>query len=102
MSAISTTLLDNYPNSAPHGRYWNHRSVVGALSYLQAMVCPDITFVVQQCVFFCNDPHQQHEDAVKLICCDLLRTKDKGLELRPYKSRGLECFVDDDWAGSSQ
>ena len=46
---ISTTLLDNDPNGAPRVRNWNYRSVVGALSYLQAMVRPDITFAVQQC-----------------------------------------------------
>ena len=99
MPAISTTLLDNNPNDKPRIRNWNYRSVVGALSYLQAMVRSDITFTVEQCARFCNNPRQQHEDAVKLICCYLLRTKEKGLVLRPDKSRGLEYFVDADWAG---
>ena len=47
--AIRTTFLDSDPNGAPCVRDWNYRSVVGALSYLQAMVRPDITFAVQQC-----------------------------------------------------
>ena len=47
--AIITTLLDNDPNGAPRVYDWNYRSVVGALSYLQEMVRPDITFAVQQC-----------------------------------------------------
>ena len=88
--AISTTLLDNGPHGAPCVRDWNYCSVVGALSYTQAIACPNITFAVQQCACFCNDPHQQHEYAVKRICSYLLRTKDKGLVLRLDKSRGLE------------
>jgi hypothetical protein len=31
-----------------------------------------------------------------------MKTKDKGLTLRPDRSFGLECFVDADWAGSWQ
>ena len=65
---ISTTLLDNDPNDEPRIRDWKYHSVVGALSYLQAMVRPDIIFAVQQCARFCNDPRQQHKDAVKRIC----------------------------------
>ena len=43
-----------------------------------------------------NDTLQQHEDAVKLICRYLLRTKENGLVLRPDKSRSLKCIFDAD------
>lgn len=76
---------------------------MGALSYLQAMIRPDITFAVQQCARFCNDPKLEHEEAVKRIGRYLLRTKNHGLTLRPDKSKGcLECYVDADWAGAWQ
>ena len=55
---------------------------------------------VQQCARYCNAPNRAHEEAVKRICRYLLKTKDKGLILCPDKSRGLECFVDADWAGT--
>ena len=64
------------------------------------MVRPDITFDVQQCARFCHSPSQDHEEAVKRICRYLLSTRDKGIILRPNKSKGLECFVDADWAGA--
>ena len=64
------------------------------------MVRPNITFAVQQCARLYNNPHQQHEDAVKLMCRYLLKKKDKGLVLRPDKSCCLECFVDAYGAGS--
>jgi hypothetical protein len=100
--ACSNNLLDKDPNGAPRTQGWNYRSVVGSLSYLHHMIRPDLTFSVQQCARFSNNPSKEHEEAVKRICRYLLRTKDKGLVLKPDASRGLECFVDADWAGSWQ
>ena len=40
----------------PRLQKWNYRSAVGYLSYIQAMVRPDITFAVQQCARFCHSP----------------------------------------------
>jgi hypothetical protein len=95
-------LLDNDPDGKPRKQPWNYRSAVGCLSYLQAMIRPDITMAVQQCARFCNNPQQEHEEAVKRICRYLMKTKAQGLTIKPDKSRGLECFVDADWAGSWQ
>jgi len=100
--ALHSKLLDKDPDGAPRKQSWHYRSVIGCLSYLQAMIRPDLTFAVQQCARFCNDPRQEHEEAVKHICRYLLKTKERGLVLKPDKSRGLECFVDADWAGSWQ
>ena len=79
---------------------WNYRSAVGCLSYIQVIVRPDITFAVQQCARYCHSPSHDHEEAVKCICHYLLGTPNKGTILRPNKSKGLEYFVDDDWAGA--
>ncbi len=100
--AIDSRLLDNNPDGAPRVQKWNYRSIVGSLSYLQAMVHPDITMAVQQCARFCNNPQREHEEAVKRICQYLLKVKDRGLIMKPDRTRGLECFVDADWAGSWQ
>ena len=64
------------------------------------MVRSDITFGVQQCARFCNNFGQEHEEAVKRICRYLLKTKSKGLILKPDKTKGLECYVDDGYTGS--
>ena len=64
------------------------------------MIRPDITFATQQCAQFNNAPTRKHELAVKRICRYLMKTKDKGLILKPDKEKGLECHVDADWAGS--
>jgi len=98
--ASSEHILTKDSNGNPRKQNWSYRGVVGCLSYLQAMVRPDITFAVQQCAQFCNDPKQSHEEAVKRICQYLLRTKERGLMFRPDRSKGIECYVDADWAGS--
>ena len=64
------------------------------------MVRPDITLATQQCARFCDNPSREHEEAIKRICRYLLLTRDKGLNFKLDKSKGLECFVDADWAGS--
>jgi hypothetical protein len=95
-------LLDDDPDGIERVQTWNYRSVVGCLSYIQAMIRPDVTMAVQQCARFCNNPKRKHEEAVKRICRYLMKTKDKGLTLKPDKSCGLKCYVDADWAGSWQ
>ena len=98
----AVSVLDKSPDDPSRKQHWHYRQVIGSLSYLQAMVRPDIAFAVQQCARFSNDPRRSHEEAVKRIGRYLIKTRDKGLVLRPDKSRGLECFVDADWAGSWQ
>ncbi|CAJ1954060.1 unnamed protein product [Cylindrotheca closterium] len=100
--ALSTNILDKDPDGTPHGYDWNYRSVVGSLSYVQAMIRPDITMAIQQCARFCNDPKESHAMAVKRICRYLYKTRHMGLHFKPDKTKGLECFVDADWAGSWQ
>jgi len=98
--ASSEQVLHQDTDGPARKQTWNYRAAIGCLSYLQAMIRPDITFAVQQCARFSNDPRQSHEEAVKRICRYLVGTKDKGLVFRPDRSKGLECYVDADWAGS--
>ena len=74
--------------------------MVGCLSYIQGMICRDLTM---QCMQFCNSPKHAHEEAVKCYYLSLcLKTKDQGLVLKPDTTKGLECYLDADWAGSWQ
>jgi hypothetical protein len=74
-------LLDNDPDGLERIQKWNYRSAVRCLSYIQAMIRPDITMSVQQCARFCNKPKREHEEAVKRICRYLLKPKIKVLPL---------------------
>ena len=96
----AVNVLHSDPSSKPTFQKWYYRSTVGYLSYIQTTVCPDITFAVQQCTWCCKKPSSDQEEAVKWICRYLLSTRDKGLTLKLIKSKGLECYVDADWARS--
>ena len=54
---------------------------------------------VHQCTRFNQDPKLAHERAVKCITRYLLSSLDKGIHYRPDPTRGLECFVNADFAG---
>ena len=60
---------------------------------------PDIAMAVHQAARFCTNPKLSHERAVSRIGKYLLGTKDKGIIMKPDRSKGLECFVDADFAG---
>ena len=72
------------------------------LSYLQGNTRPDIYIVVHQTARFCINPQLTHEEAIKKLGCYLLHTIKEGIVLSPDKSKGLECYVDADFAVGCQ
>ena len=66
---------------------------------MQGTSRPDIAMPTHQCARFNIDRRLSHERAVKRIGRYLIDTKDKGMIFRPNTSRGLECYVDEDFAG---
>ena len=54
---------------------------------------------VHQCARFNGCPKLCHEKAVKYIARYLLSSHDKGIHYKPDSTRGLECYVDADFAG---
>jgi hypothetical protein len=69
------------------------------ISYLQGHTRPDILMPVHQTVRFLNDPKLVHEQAITWIGQYLLGTKEKGIKYKTDQSKGLECYVDADFAG---
>ena len=79
---------------------WKYRQVIGMLGYLQGSTRPDISMAVHQCARFSVDPRLSHERAVKRICKYLLGTQKRGIIYKPDFKKGIEVFVDADFAGS--
>ena len=69
------------------------------MSHLQGHTRPDISISVYQTSRFCNNPIICHEKAVMRLGRYLLGTRKRGIIYRPDKSKGLECYVDADFAG---
>jgi len=78
---------------------WNYRKAIGMLTYLQGTTRPDIAMAVHQCARFSIDPKLSHDKAVKRIGSYLLGTQGRGIVFNPNTKKGLECYVDADFAG---
>jgi len=83
----------------PQKKSWKYQTTVGMLSYLQGHTRPDISLPVHQTARFCNDPKLSHKQAITRIGCYLLRSRNKGIKYKVDLSKGLECYVDADFAG---
>ncbi len=92
-------LLSRDESGAKRKHDWGYRSAIGMLGYLQNSTRPDISMAVHQCARFNANPMLCHEKAVKYIARYLLGTQDKGIHYKPDSTKGLECYVDADFAG---
>ena len=91
-------ILNKDLEGKPRKHKWEYRTAVGMLSYLQGNSRPEISMAVHQTARFCNDPKLCHKQAIVRLGQYLLHRKDKGIIFEPDESKGLECFVDADFA----
>ena len=96
----SYPLLSKDENGLPRKCSWKYRTAIGMLGYLTGTTRPDIAMAVHQCARFNANPKLSHERAVKKTGRYLLDTRDKGVTFKPGTSKGLECYVDADFAGA--
>ena len=96
---VGKPLLNKDLNGVARKYDWNYRGVIGMLTYLTGSVRPDIAMAVHQCARFSVNPKRSHEQAVMRIGRYLLATRDKGMVYKPVQTKGLEVYVDADFAG---
>lgn len=96
----SSTILSRHLDSPKHDDSFHYRSVIGKLGYIEKGSRPDIAYPTHQCARFCSDPRELHARAIRWLGRYLKGTADKGTILKPDKTRGLEVFVDSDFAGN--
>ena len=84
----------------PRKTDFHYQSLIGQLNYLTSSTHPDIQFATHQCSRFSIDPKHSHEVAAKQIVCYLKCTANEGITMTPNKSKGFECYVDANFAGS--
>jgi len=96
---VAKGLLHRDLDGKPRKYTWKYRTAVGMLSYLQNTSRPEISMAVHQTARFSNNPMLSHEKSIMRIGQYLLDTCKRGIIYKPDKSKGLECYVDAEFAG---
>ncbi|KAL7534594.1 hypothetical protein ACHAWF_004881 [Thalassiosira exigua] len=99
---VGKPLLNRDLDEAPRKHPWLYRGAVGMLSYLTNRVRPEIQMAVHQTARFSANPMRSHELAIMRIGRYLVDSPDKGIIYTVDKSKGLEVYVDADFAGAWQ
>jgi len=98
--AASSRILGRHEDSPKFDESFNYRRVIGKLMYLDKGSRSDISYITHQCARFSDDPRKDHGKALKWLGKYLRGNVDKGTIFRPDKNRGLEIYVDADFAGN--
>jgi len=96
----SSHILRRHSDSEPFDNNFHMRSVIGMLNYLEKGSRSDIAYATHQCARFVDNPKVEHGKAVRWLVKYLLGTRDKGMIFTPDLAKGLEVFVDADFAGN--
>ena len=78
---------------------WEYQSIIGLLNYISGSSRPDIAYATHSAAIFSSNPKASHDKVVKRIINYLKGTKENRLIMYPINDKGLECFVDADFAG---
>ena len=93
-------ILKRDENGEDHDESFHYRSVIGKLSHIDRCTRLDISYIVHQCARFSSSPKQLHNKAIKWLGRYLKHTRKLGYIIQPDFEKGLEIFVDSDWAGN--
>ena len=96
---VGKPLLHKDENGKARKHSWNFRTAVGMTGYLQGSTRPEISMASHQCARFVTHPKRSHERAMIRLVRYLKSTSSRGIIYDPQPEKGLECFVDADFAG---
>ena len=96
---VGKPLLNKDLNGSQRKHQWVYRGAVGMLSYLCNSVRPEIQMAVHQTARFSVNPMRSHELAIMRIGRYLINSPDRGMVYKIDKTKGLEVYVDADFAG---
>ena len=69
------------------------------INFLANLSHPYLQFATHQCDHFCSHPKLLYEQVVKHLVKYIKTTLGKRIRFKQDKSKGLECYVDADFAG---
>ena len=98
--AMSSKILHRDENAKSFDKSFHYRSLIGKLNYLEKGTRSDISYIVHQCARFTEEPKESHAKVLRWLTRYLIKTKEKGFVMRPDTTKGIEVFVDADFAGN--
>ena len=87
-------------NSQPFDDSFHYRSIIGKLNYLEKGMRSDISYITHQCARYTESPKDIHAKAIRWLARYLKKTRTEGFMMKPDMSKGIEVYVDADFAGS--
>ena len=78
---------------------WKYHTAMGMISYLQNTSRLEISMAVHQTARSSNNPMLSQEKSIMRIGRYLLDMRKRGITYKANKSKGLECYVDANFAG---
>ena len=98
--AMSSKVLTRDKDGKPFDGSFHYRSMIGKLNYLEKGTRSDISYIVHQCARFVEDPKESHAKALRWLARYLVGSRNKGFIMKPDRSKGMEVYVDADFAGN--
>jgi hypothetical protein len=92
--ALSSKILSRHSESEDFNNWFNYRSVIGKLNYLEKSTRSDISYITHQCARFTSNPKVKHAQALKYLGRYLKETRKMGTILKPVQGMDLEVYVD--------
>ena len=99
LTPVGKPLLNKDLDGVPWKYDWEYWGAIGMLRYLTGSVWPDIAMAVHQYARFSINPMRSHKQAVMHIGWYLLSMKDIGMKYTPDSTKGIEVYVNADFAG---
>ena len=100
LPALSSKTLHRHQDSEDFDQSFHYRSIIGKLNYLEKGTRPDISYATHQCARFVEHPKIEHGEAIRQIVRYLIGSNDKGMIFKPDLTKGLEVYVDSNFAGN--
>ena len=79
---------------------FHYRSIIGKLNYLEKGTRSDISYITHQCARYTENPKTSHAKAIRWLARYLKGTRNKGFEMKPDLTKGVEVYVDADFCGN--
>ena len=97
---MTSKILTRDMNGKSFDKRFHYRSVIRKLNYLEKGTRSDISHITHQCARFSKNPKESHVKAIWWLVRYLKGTKNEGLILNPDRDKGIELFVDANFAGN--